>query len=489
MALTVLGLGCDLGATLNQETLDATGDSGNGTDQEMPAVDAELSELASDSGIGNPTPADMGTPDFGEGDTGTMMPNVPPGETRYGADRLLSPLTLAVVDRLTAIRAKDNTMVDEVFMKVGASGTVNTRLLSCFSPQSSYGYDLDGRPELEETIDFFNMGDAGGSSPFDRRTEAAQSGKTAKWVQTGSPSPLDKEITALAPRFAFVNYGTNDMEMSTSYGAALFYFYDEFDTLITTLIDQGIIPIITGLNPRSDRAAAVPWVSTYNELTRAVAQRELIPFIDMYHAAVDLPDQGLISDGLHGNSHPSGPCLMNQDGLAYNYNIRNLLSLQSLDRLRTTLLESAGAPDTAGVGFTGDGSPTEPFDIDRLPFSHDDNTANSPHQIIDRYPSCHDNDQNESGPEIYYRLTLTERTPIRIMVFDHGSADVDLHLLDASGAAASCTMRNDQMIETTLEAGTYTIVADTFVSASSGPKPGAFLLLAVRCEDGDPSCN
>src|SRR5688572_26143716 len=81
----------------------------------------------------------------------------PSGPTRYPHDTLASPVTAAVAATLRAIAAR-GTHRSDVFMKVGASGTVSTNLLYCFSGLAQYTVDLDGRDALQPTIDTFRMG-------------------------------------------------------------------------------------------------------------------------------------------------------------------------------------------------------------------------------------------------------------------------------------------------------------------------------------------
>lgn len=439
-----------------------------------------------------PPDEDMGQEDMAGEDMPIDMSSPPsPAPTRYQDDQLISPLTPSVAAAMRAIYQRSSAPKDNVFMKIGASGTVSTRLLHCFAPGSSYQVDLGGRTQLEPTIAYFNGGDAAGATPFDRQTLAAVSGRSASWAISGSPSPVDQEISAINPRFAFINYGTNDMQQGSSYRSAMFPFYENMTTLIDSLTRRGIIPIITGLNPRTDNAEAARWVPTYNTLTRALAEARQIPYIDLYHASVELPDSGLLSDGIHGNAYTSQgsaqPCIFTDDALGFNYNIRNLLSLQSLDQTKRVTLDQDAAPDQPSP-WLGEGSPDAPYIIAQLPFTHTGDTSTSAHSLLDAYPSC-DSGQNEAGPERYYKLTLSQRTPVRIMVFDSAGVDIDLHLLGASGDPMTCSARDDKTIETTLEAGDYTLVLDTFVSRANGPQPGPYTMIVVACAPGDSSCN
>lgn len=476
LAATCL-LGCGETAVIVEPTVDMA-TSG--------AADAKLADAEFE-------PADMRGNDAGNDPNNTPNndpnnannPPAPAGPTRYLHGPLVQPITTSVVESMAAIRSASAGPDDGVFMKVGASGTVNTANLTCFGPTSSYRVDLDGRDELQATIDRFNVVQFAGQTSWDRTTQAAEVGRSAGWAQSGSPSPIAREISDLNPRFALVNYGTNDMQLGVTHGSALWPFYDNMVQLLDGLTAQGIVPILTGLNPRSDSATAALWVPAYNAATRALAESRQLPYIDLYLAAKDLPDRGLISDGIHGNAYSDGgsqPCVFTAAGLQFNYNVRNLLTLQLLDSVAKSLLDGASAGEQNPRAWAGDGSPGAPFEVDVLPFSHHADTSRSPNSEIDSYPGC-DNGQNESGPEYSYRLELDAPTPLRIMLFDQ-AADIDVHLLDG----ATCVARNDRMIEGTFGPGTYTIVTDTFVS-SSGPQAGDYSIVVVPCEPNDPDCS
>ncbi len=406
------------------------------------------------------------------------------GPARYAADQTRSPITSFVVGRMRTIRQLSATPNDAVFMKVGASGTVSSAFLDCFAGDA---IDLNGRDDLQPTIDYYNMPLASGVSSWERNTLAAVVGRSASWVISGSPSPLDDEIAAINPRIAMVNYGTNDMSLGITHETALWPFVANFNALLDELEQQGIIPVITGLNPRSDDKEAAEWVPTYNAVTRAIAEQRQLPYINLYLASVGLPSMGLVGDGLHGNSFSGGACIFNAEGLEFNYNVRNLLTLQTVDLVKRTAVDGDTAPDGPTIGYAGSGAATEPFIVDGLPFTHSANTATSPHSRIDGYPAC-DSGQDETGPELYYRLDIAETTPVRIMVLDRDGVDVDIHLMTDNPNAADCVARDHRIIERTLAPGTYFISVDSFVNGSGTVLSGAYSLVVVACEPDDTRC-
>jgi hypothetical protein len=223
-----------------------------------------------------------------------------------------------------------------------------------------------------------------------------------------------------------------------------------------------------------------------------MAEARQVPYIDLFLATRDLPDMGLVSDGIHGNVYRDGgsaqPCVMTDVGLEYNYNVRNLLTLEVLDVLRRVVLDGEAAPDPAPPSLVGEGTAESPYVIDALPFTHYADTGLSPSSLLDGYPDC-DSGQDESGPEVFYSLDLDRETPIRAVVLDVGDVDVDLHLLGPPPVAAEgCLERDDRIIERTLPAGSYHLSLDTYVPSDGTPREGEYLVVVLECEPDDPDC-
>jgi len=455
--------------------VDTTG--GDASSTAMDATDSQAPDvLGTDTQSMDPGPAPDATP-----------PPTVPQPTRYAADQVLSPLTPYVVDNLRAILAVNADWQDDVFMKVGASTTVSSSNLKCLD--GPY-LDLGAFNHLQETLDFFLAGDAAGTSPFKRTSLAAKSGMSANWPVNGNPSPMESEIGAIAPSVALIHYGTNDMGQGSTYESAIWKFGDRMMNLTDALIDQGIVPVIFALMPRGDSAKADRWVDSYNLVNRGVAQARQVPWVDMHLATQHIPGFGLASDGIHLNSYKvdgkSRPCFFTEEGLQFGYNIRNLTNLQLLESLRSTVLLNEDAPDEAW-STDGDGSPAMPVVIDGLPFTDLRDTSLSPHSNLNTYTGC-GAPQNESGGEYLYELVLDKSTRIRAMVFDRGDVDVDIHLLDETASEAGCLMRAHQIIQATLQPGTYFFSLDTFVSGDD-PKAGEYLFAILECHPDDPVCD
>ncbi|MGK0362431.1 MAG: hypothetical protein ACI9U2_004752, partial [Bradymonadia bacterium] len=281
------------------------------------------------------------------------------------------------------------------------------------------------------------------------------------------------------PRFATIQYGTNDVGI-----VALDTYGDNLLTVVDTLLDQGVIPVLSTVMPRGDSAQQDAKIPAFNTAVRAIAQARQIPLVDLHLAIHDLPNQGLANDQIHPSVYrPNGQrraCDFSVDGLDYGYNWRNLLTIQAFAGLVDTLLGDAPAPDAPMAPLAGAGTPADPIRIDAMPFVDARDTSAGPSSMIDAYPGCNAA-QDESGPEWVYAFELDQPTVIEAFVLDRGDVDVDLHLIGAEATGEACLERAHQRLTASLEAGRYHLVVDTFVGRDAVAQSGPFLvgLLAV----------
>jgi hypothetical protein len=466
-------------------------------DDERPLGPEDTSESGDlpdvfDGGDGDPGDGDPGDGDGDPGD-GDGDPGDGDGEDSYTAplypgDRTHSPINEFVRDNLASIRSLAPAAPADVFMKVGASSTVSPSTLYCFATDV---IDLDVHETmLGPTLDFFLAGQAGDTTPFDRDTLAAEVGKTAGWAITGSPSPVEQELTAIhleGPSLALIHYGANDMEMALTYPEALPGYFANMSDLLDLLIDRGVVPVVFGLSRRLDQPGADDWVQTFNAVARGLAQARSTPFIDLRFALEQLPGYGLSGDGLHLESYELGACILDGEGLMHGYNIRNLIALELLDRMHAALVDEDFIFNESAPILLGEGHLDAPLEIPALPFADTRSTVDAPSLEFDEYTGCAAA-ADESGPENIYRLVLTEPTPIRAVVLDRAGVDVDVHLLDETASEAGCIARDDMMIEGTLLAGEYYFSLDTYVDGEGVEQSGEYTFLVLACEDGDTDC-
>lgn len=414
----------------------------------------------------------------------TPMPPAPYEPARYPGDPIHSPITPYVADEMREIALLGPDKVEDVFLKTGASSTVSHNTLYCFAEGP---VELADHEPLQGTLDFYLGGDAAGTTPFDRVSEAAESGQHAGWAIFGDPSPIDIEVSMLSPRVALVHFGANDMGWGTNYAESLVHYHWTMMLLIDGLILEGVVPVVFGITRRGDSNLAQKWVDTWNATSRGIAQSRQIPYVDLFNAIDGLPGHGLSSDGLHLEAYDGGACILDEAGLQHGYNVRNLVALEALDRAAVVLEDDAEGLDEAQPSLEGEGTPTAPWVIDALPFTDVRDTAMEGAPFVDAYPGC-SSSSDESGPELWYRLDVTETVRIRAIALDMEGVDIDMHLVDDSATGEGCIERGDSFVETTLEPGTYHFVLDTWVSDGT-PLSGEVLFVLVECADDDGACD
>ncbi|MCB9593534.1 MAG: SGNH/GDSL hydrolase family protein [Sandaracinaceae bacterium] len=386
----------------------------------------------------------------------------------------LSVLTASLVEHLRAIRATSDRRQDDVFMKVGDSSTVSRGFLECFSSPDEV--DLAGREELEATLAHFRNRHAGSRDSYRRVSRAAHEGWSARHVLDGDPSPLLQEVRAIRPRFAFVMNGGNDVE-----GADDYRYAQRMLRIVEGLEANGVIPILSAISPRRDDPETERWVERYNTVGWAIARARRLPYLDYHQLMMRLPRLGLAGDGVHPNIYPvdgrGRACVLDEAGLQYGHNARNLLALRGLDATRRAALEGAdGSPDPP---VEGDGTAASPREVRALPFAELVDTRTGGSRSIDRY-ACGDAD--ESGREIVYRLVVDRPLAVRLLAVGREDVDVDVHLLRGEATGAACVERADREIEATLEPGTWLVSVDTFSEGGEARAGEALVVLSPRVE-------
>ncbi len=464
----------DSGTSVDAGALDAGSDAGL-LDRDGGLTDAGLDGDAGrfDAGESSDGGADAGLLDAGTRTDAGAPTDAGPGLVVYPYGRLHSPLTAEVATNLRAIasRAARN---DDMLMKVGDSLTVSSGFIACYAGTN---VDLVGRTQLQPTINAFKATRIGATTPFDRTSLAATIGWSARSAIAGTPSPVEQELTATNARFATLMFGTNDVGFANpdNYATSLF-------AIVDFLLARGVIPVMSSIPPRLDSTAANGWVPIYNGVSRALAQSRGLPYFDLHQALGPVPNNGITTvDNVHLNvftvSGLSRGCLLTSQGLQYGHNVRNLLTLEALTRLRGAVLSNT-APDATATTRQGTGTLASPIVVDSLPFVDVRDTQTDGERRLANYPGC--STANEGGPEVLYRFEVTRPMNVRATVaMTNTTADVDVHLLRGTATGAACVTRADKTITAALTPGTYFFALDTYVS-SGRELPGEYALVVLE---------
>lgn len=217
------------------------------------------------------------------------------------------------------------------FAKVGDCMTHNPYFLV---PIGEGSYDLGEYANLQRVVDQYVDGEL---NSFARESQASAGGFNAAsvidamWANQAfcesGESPLACEFRIMQPSVALIMFGTNDV---------LYLTEEQFDFFLRSVIVEtlraGVLPIMSTFPYRPE----VPdKVLLYNQIVIQVAQDYDVPLINLWRALDPLPDQGINpEDVTHMSLPPDGAaCVFIGDSLQAGFNVRNLVTLQTLDAL------------------------------------------------------------------------------------------------------------------------------------------------------------
>ncbi|HVP65916.1 MAG TPA: GDSL-type esterase/lipase family protein [Anaeromyxobacteraceae bacterium] len=441
------------------------------------------------------------------------------GRVLYTGDRAQSPITSDIASRIAAVSAATSGLRAPVFMKVGDSITASTSsngvpagyFMVCFDPRSGATVNLGSRPDLAAAVSYWQSVKATSTeTPFARVSLAAYPGWSADMSYAGCPNancPLLEEIAAVEPGTAVVMFGSNDSLCCgcglTDAQIASIYFY-RMRYIVDTLLANGVVPILSSMPPRTDLTQSMAGgcdgkqlgrATLFVNTTRAIAQARQVPFIDFFREMWPLPNNGLSGDDVHPSvctdtvgetcrfdATPS-TCAPSQPWNQYGYNVRNLVTLDALDRVRQVVTGTASSLDSNAPRMAGSGTSASPFVAAQLPFADVRNTATDGQSRIGSY-SCAGSTPSP-GPEVVYELVLSATTDLRIAVLDGGYATPGPFTLNLATApdGTGCLASSDRFLSLSLAAGTYYVIVDTVAKAGA-----EFGLVIQECAAGGPQC-
>jgi MYXO-CTERM domain-containing protein len=137
------------------------------------------------------------------------------------------------------------------------------------------------------------------------------------------------------------------------------------------------------------------------------------------------------------------------------------------------------------------GTMTNPIVINALPYSASGDTSQSVSDVLDGCAAAPAT--GEAGPEVIYKVTLTQPGNLTVSVSDGVGVDIDVHLYTSMNTG-DCIARHDQTLTQPVDCGNYYIVADTY-SSGSQEYPGPYTLTVSftpsgsSCGAGPPTYN
>lgn len=260
-----------------------------------------------------------------------------PGDVleRYPVVPVISGRTAAQMRYLLRLGGKAGNRRD-VFSKVGDSITSFRYFLT---PINTGGLRLGAYGNLLPTVSYFSQEVARSNFSFANESLAAHGGwtsgdvldpgKATPGICGRGETPLDCELRVSRPSVALIMFGTNDLPYRN-----VSVFRANIDQILTITEAHGVIPVVSTIPMRKDKAAASADLAAYNLAIIAVARAHAAPIWNYWLAMQNLPDNGISTDMLHPSVPPDQNTTVFDDAhLRYGFPMRNLTALEVLNAL------------------------------------------------------------------------------------------------------------------------------------------------------------
>lgn len=231
-----------------------------------------------------------------------------------------------------------------VFTTVGDSNTSNGDFLR---PLGLTQNDCRFGPyaPLRRTIEYFSAAPRTGyRNSFTNDSVAAEIGFGTPmvldpfWADQSqcqrNETPLSCEYRVTRPSVAIIMLGqvdNNQAQLPVEDYAA------NMETIIQTTISQGIIPVVTTIVFQPDREEYERSLR-YNLALVRLSEQYDIPLLNLWAAVQMLPNTGIGPDRSHLSARVGSFCAFDGPEQELGGTLRNLLTLQALDQLRTNIL-------------------------------------------------------------------------------------------------------------------------------------------------------
>lgn len=203
---------------------------------------------------------------------------------------------------------------------------------------------------------------SGGDDPFGRDSAAARPNQFSAWPLSSPPfyeesqpadphcrvdeAPLACEWRLLRPATALVMVGTND----AGPGVPAETVRTNVAAITEWLLSRGTIPVLSTIPPRLDGPSEAESALSYNEQIRNLGRERRVPVIDLNRAltAKGMIAKSMEADGVHPSALGGPNCWfvnercrstdLRPGSLRYGHNLRNLITLRTLDLLRRNVI-------------------------------------------------------------------------------------------------------------------------------------------------------
>ncbi len=239
----------------------------------------------------------------------------------------------------------------KAFAKIGDSITESGSFLVDIGCNA---YELGAHSALEPIVQYFRETTftalsptwcGGNGNSFNRASTSAQAGwTTGTALATGAcgESFFRCEIKATNAGYAYIMYGTNDLERSDTTT-----FRSNLSRIVSETISLGTVPILSTIPPRLDSAAMGALVAGYNQAVQEVGATYQIPVVNYWQALQNIGaanNYGMDGDGVHPEAYQGGNAsIFTVEGLKSGYNVRNLTLLQMMEKMKRIVTENGSA--------------------------------------------------------------------------------------------------------------------------------------------------
>ncbi|HRE49260.1 MAG TPA: SGNH/GDSL hydrolase family protein [Aggregatilineales bacterium] len=242
---------------------------------------------------------------------------------------------------IIARKGVENGLNANAFTKLGDCMTASESFLR---PIASGTYDLATYTSLESVIAYYKGVPIREGNPLDSFANpsfGAESGFNAASVLDSTwsdptacgaeESPLACELRQTKPAIAVILFGTNDLKSLTP---AQFDYY--FRRVVVETVNSGVVPILSTF---PNQPGLLEQSEFFNQIVAKVAAEYQLPLINLWLAFDTLPNQGIDpANPTHMTAPESGKVMSFAEAdLNAGHNVHNLLTLQALEGVLTTL--------------------------------------------------------------------------------------------------------------------------------------------------------